>query len=359
MSGGKKLQGTDGEEFEDLTASIYDTDPTEEDDLWFLPPLDETEEEGPMPLLRTGAATPLFNPAEWRAAQDSLSAELADLALTFGMLDERMRSGPEGWRHRLALLEVADLGWWTGDRISAERLALWIGLRLGATGDDTLALARAGWAVRRLTSGAAPNAGGWEDGLSAFLGRTTPAGHEVPEAVSDLSDVMTLVAHLHPMTQSAMIFHAWRALGQGMSNDAEAAVLAARHGASAGRDGALFMPVCFSGPGALRGMGTAEQKLNAWYTGAAQATLAALLLIDRVSTWHDRAVEETRDLSGRTPPALIEVLTAWPMITAPLAEELTGASRAAVQRNLDKLSQRGLIREITGQGRYRVWTASV
>ena len=36
----------------------------------------------------------------------------------------------------------------------------------------------------------------------------------------------------------------------------------------------------------------------------------------------------------------------------------TVASRAAVQRNLDLLAQRGLIREITGQGRYMVWTAT-
>lgn len=40
-----------------------------------------------------------------------------------------------------------------------------------------------------------------------------------------------------------------------------------------------------------------------------------------------------------------------------MAEAETGASRAAVQRNLDLLVQRGLIREITGQGRYRVWAA--
>jgi Fe2+ or Zn2+ uptake regulation protein len=39
----------------------------------------------------------------------------------------------------------------------------------------------------------------------------------------------------------------------------------------------------------------------------------------------------------------------------PLAEVLTGASRAAVQRNLDWMEVRGLIREVTGQGRYRMW----
>ena len=46
------------------------------------------------------------------------------------------------------------------------------------------------------------------------------------------------------------------------------------------------------------------------------------------------------------------------MITAPLAERETGASRAAVQRNLDLLTDRGLLREITGKGRYRIWSAA-
>jgi hypothetical protein len=60
-------------------------------------------------------------------------------------------------------------------------------------------------------------------------------------------------------------------------------------------------------------------------------------------------------LSGRTPSALRKALTQWPMISAPMAEVLTGASRAAVQRNLASMQTRGLIREVTGQGRYRMW----
>jgi Fe2+ or Zn2+ uptake regulation protein len=47
------------------------------------------------------------------------------------------------------------------------------------------------------------------------------------------------------------------------------------------------------------------------------------------------------------------------MVSAPLAEELSQASRAAVQRNLDLFARRGLIREVTGQGRYRIWTAAL
>ena len=38
-----------------------------------------------------------------------------------------------------------------------------------------------------------------------------------------------------------------------------------------------------------------------------------------------------------------------------MAETLTGASRAAVQRNLAWMEAHGLIREVTGQGRFRMW----
>lgn len=62
----------------------------------------------------------------------------------------------------------------------------------------------------------------------------------------------------------------------------------------------------------------------------------------------------TAGLSGRTPPALRELLTEYPLISAPMAEALTSASRAAVQRNLTWMEEQGLIREVTGQGRFRM-----
>ncbi|MFI2765918.1 helix-turn-helix domain-containing protein [Ruegeria faecimaris] len=338
--------------------SIYDDDDADEDDLWFLPPDEEAVEDFLPPGPRVDRSL-LFDPRDWRAAQADLSLELADLAVSFGALDERLRAGPDGWTHRLALMDVSDLGWWTGDRISVDRLALWTGLRIGATGDDVQALYRAGWAVRRLTSGAAPSDGGWETGLTAFLDRIAQGIDEVPEAIADLAEVMRNSEGLHPVTQAAIGFHAWRALSQGIGQDTEAAIIAARHAAKMGRGGAVFMPLVLSGPGALRGVGEPSEKLAAWIRGTGQAVLSALLHLDRVSAWEQRARETTAELSGRTPPRLIDVFTAWPMVSAPLAEELTKASRAAVQRNIDRFSRRGLIREVTGQGRYRVWTAAL
>lgn len=41
-----------------------------------------------------------------------------------------------------------------------------------------------------------------------------------------------------------------------------------------------------------------------------------------------------------------------------MVEALTGASRAAVQRNLAWMQARGLVYEMTGQGRFRMWRAT-
>lgn len=121
--------------------------------------------------------------------------------------------------------------------------------------------------------------------------------------------------------------------------------------------GATFLPVATNGPGAVRGQGTAALNLAAWIAGAEQATLAALMTIERLREWRVRTDAATADLSGRVPALPLDALERWPLLPPPLAESQTGASRAAVQRNLDRLAERGVLREVTGQGRFRVWTA--
>ena len=279
--------------------SLYDA--AEEAEPWFLPPDDPVDDLPPLPRSERGR---IFDPADWFAAQGALSGDLAAAVLVQGRLAERMAGAGEGARLRLALEEVAELGWWTGARFGMERLALYVALRVGA-GEDGLALGQAAWAVRRLTAGAEPGAGGWRAGLAAFLGFEG-------EAVESLAEVMAGTEALHPLTRAALLLHGWGLAGENRAaRDLEAAVL------------------------------------------------AALMLLDRVALWQRKADTALADLSGKTPRALVEVFARWPMVSAPMAEEHTQASRAAVQRNLDLMTQRGVIREITGQGRYRVWTAQL
>lgn len=342
------------DEVADSSGSLKPPQKASEKNLWFLPePKDElTDHLPPGPRGEPNEAEII---TDWARAEAGLAAPLARLAGRLGALDDRLRRSPEGWRHRLALIEAADLSWFLGDRVTPDRLALWIALRLSGVHEDMAALSRVGWAVRRLTGGPRPEAN-----LSDFLGRHDPEdiGAET-ERFSDRASgwlwLMASAKHLHPISRACMGFHLWNLAGLGHHGDRmEAAVTAGRIAIGEGT-GAVFAPVAMGGAGALRAGGTPAERLARWLDGMEGATLTAMRHLDDIEAWSIRAAAIMAPLSGRTPPALRAVLTEWPLISAPMGETLTGASRAAVQRNLAWMEERGLIREVTGQGRFRMW----
>ena len=153
---------------DDPLIDVEDVDQVSEDDLWFLPgPVEREPDHLPPGPWAEPLETAVLD--EWRKAEAGHAARLARVAGRLGALDDRLRHGPEGWRHRLALIEGADLSWFVGDRLGADRLALWISMRLSGVQDESRALARVGWAVRRLSGGLGP-----EVDLSAFLDRRNP-----------------------------------------------------------------------------------------------------------------------------------------------------------------------------------------
>lgn len=346
---------------QDPSAESKLADESPEEDLWFLPgPMDDAEDDGASGPRDGQNEAGLI--ADWRQAEAAQAARLARLAGRIGALDERVRRGPVGWRHRLALIEAAALSWSAGDRVSADRLALWISLRLAGVQEDTGALARGHWAVRRLTGGPGP-----EDGLTDFLGRHEHGATDMPEPgaerIADRADswlgVMRQARDLHAISRACMGYHLWGLAGLGSDgNGMEAAVTAARIMASGG-SGAVFAPLGMGGAGAIRPGGDPAARLSRWIDGVESATLTAMRHLDDIEDWSARASVKMARLSGRTPPALRHILTDWPLVSAPMAEELTGASRAAVQRNLAWMEAQGLIREVTGQGRFRMWRAAL
>lgn len=355
---------------DDPNAASDDDPATAEADLWFLPgpPEDAAPTDPPWPQADRRA---LVEPGAWQAAEAGAAVALARAAAAFGALDERLRQAPPGWRHRLALIEVAELGWLAGDRIPADRLAQYHALRLAGAQDDSLALARAGWALRRLTGGPDP-----ETDLAGFLGRAGAASDlgpdpgsgagSAPLALSDWDQALAGAAGLHPLSRAALAYRIGQLLmaetGPGRGGAAaviEPAVAAARIAAAEGRGGLPFQPLAQGGMSGLRARGPLPGWLADWYRGAETAALACLLHLDRLAGWQARGHEVLDGLSGRTPPRLLAVLAEWPLVSAPMAEALTGASRAAVQRNLARFEAAGMIREVTGQGRFRYWTAAV
>ena len=283
--------------------SPFDRDEVADDELWFLP-ADETADPDAPPLPMPGTAPrALFDPSEWRRAQGDLGAELATLTLQFGILHERLGRLGEGIRHRLAIREAEDLSWWCGSRVSVERLTLWVGQRIGSGSDDGLAMAQAGWAVRRLSAGQGPGTPDWEQGIPRFLGRLQSGAGPNSHAVEELADVMVAAQSPHLVTQAAMLFHCWRLAGQAGARDLEAAVMAACHAAGMVRDssqpaGAVFLPLAMGGITALRATGSAHARLAGWLSGAEQATRAALLHLERLAAWQ-RAGRDAARVGGR------------------------------------------------------------
>lgn len=320
------------------------------EDLWFLP--GQPEDEAMLAPLPRVAVSERDQVVPWERAQAALALPLARVAARLGALDDRLLRAPKGWRHRLALSVAADLSWFAGERVTPERLALWLSLRLAGAQEDAQALARVGWAMRRLSSGPGP-----EEGLQAFLGRHEPGQGAEPlgERIESWQSVMAHAGDLHPLVRAAFGFYLWPMAGLGHQGDRlEAAVTAARLAAGECRGGANFVPLSL--PGAGRGPKDPEARLRAWIEGAESAILKAMRQLDQLERWQSVARDRTAKLSGRTPGQLLAVLAEWPLVSAPMAEHLTGVSRAAVQRNLTWLTDHGLICEVTGQGRYRFWS---
>ena len=62
-------------------------------------------------------------------------------------------------------------------------------------------------------------------------------------------------------------------------------------------------------------------------------------------------------MKGDTPARVIAALRAVPLMTTEMVEVDIGASRDTAERVLARLHQMGLIREITGTRRFRLWSA--
>jgi len=98
------------------------------------------------------------------------------------------------------------------------------------------------------------------------------------------------------------------------------------------------------------------ERLARWLDGMNSAILSAMRVLDDTERWAARAKADMAHLSGRTPVALRRIFSEWFLVSAPMAESVTGASRAAIQRKLAWMEESGLSREVTGQGRFRIWT---
>ena len=270
-----------------------------------------------------------------------LAADLAALCHDAGRLAERLEARPGG-AERLALQEAASLSWWSGDRIGADRLGLWLALRLGATGEDAPGVARAAWAARRLGA-ARPRAGDWGTVIGGHLGLSgedrvgdpsrvgqtgldhLAAAESRSEAaldhLADTCEGLEPMAGLSPVTLGCLGFHLWRMPDPAPPDalpadprvrEVEAAVLGARLAAGFGAgQGLLFLPLTpdrvFRAdrlrPGRAAAVGLDRRGASGHVIGPALAE-TAVGLASRGSAGHRRSVRSHARPADRLPRPL-------------------------------------------------------
>jgi hypothetical protein len=316
-------------------------------------------------------------PDDWLEAEAALARPLAEAVEAFARVDERLRAwDPAHTRaalERLALGQAAALLWAEGAAVEVERLSLWGASRIGRTSEEDAGMARAAWAARRLARGrwtlASPAAvarfeertprDDGEDGdvLGAEWGAfaRVRGGAWIAAAESWAAEVRSLRT-AHRFTQGCVAERAWRR--SGLSDGAavvEPAVAAMRIAGRAGRGGAPFAPLARRRtPGGERPV----DRLRGFYADLAAGCAEALVMLERIQAWRARADDAVADLSGRTPRLLVALLSQRVAVSAQDAADVAGVSISAAQRNLALLTERGVAREITGQGRFRMWAAA-
>ena len=336
---------------------------TPQPELWFMP--DETESHAPWDLpLPTEPRNLLFTADDWLTAERTVGRPLAAAAAALARYDERLSKIPE-CRERISLLCANAALETQGDWLPAERIALYIALREQGA-DDAQTLSQADWAVRRLQSGLDPRLD-----LNAYLGRhptdrdglleldlfSEPArGEEFSQLAGGwlrMIDALTQ-AQAPVLIRAGAAFHHWRMAEISTPGSViEAAILASVIGADGLTAG--FVPMLLGARTEILAKGPAEARLSGWLHAVANGCARASLELDRLNNWTSRAMAGIGDLTGWTPPVLVACMARNTVVSVDLLHAQTGASKAAIRRNLAEFEHRGLVREVTGQGRYRFW----
>lgn len=314
-------------------------------------------------------------PADWLAAQAGLAVDLAGAALAAGRLEARLTAMEEATRagatRRLALAEIEEMLRAQGTPLSREEIGL--DAMAARAGTDLAAMAQARWALRRLEGQSDParlrdflalhrtdDRIGQRDGDRA----TDPAwaarlsGAAFDAAAADFLEAVEGLSRIHPLARAPAVRMLWRLAdlspgGAGI----EAAVWAARDMARA-TPGLAFLPLGRHGRAIWTDGGPPEARLARHLAAVARGAADACRMLDRLACWAQAAREATAAIKGRNPARIIAALAAHPVLHTAQVEDLAGISRDTAERLLSRMRALGLVREITGARRFRLWAAA-
>ena len=317
-------------------------------------------------------------PADWLAAQSALAVDLAGAALAAGRLEARLalmdKETRAGATRRLALIEIEEMLRAQGTPLSREEIGL--DAMAARAGTDLQAMAQARWALRRLEGQSDParlrdflalhRAEDWADDRAENRaeGRAEPAWSERPSggafdgAAADFLEAMEGLAALHPLARTPAARMLWRLAGLSPEGAAiEGAVWAARDMARA-TPGLVFLPLGRHGRAIWTDGGPPMRRLSRHLAAVAQGASDAGRMLDRIADWAEAAREATATIKGQNPARIVAALAAHPVLHTAQVEDLAGISRDTAERLLSRMRRMGLVREITGARRFRLWAAA-
>lgn len=326
------------------------------DEYWFDPP--EGDDPAFPPLPRADRRM-LLDPTAWRAAERDCAVDLAQAAMAIGRLDgllagldENMRAGMIA---RLALSEVEAMLWAAGTPIAQDVLIRDLADAPASVDLEALALAR--WAIGRLQGR------GRVDDLRDFLGlhragqgrsdgdMLRPTGEDFDDEAKGLA----AVEGCHAITRAAFGLRLWRLTD--LSPDGhqlERTCWAARIMAE-GAGPLVMVPMGQWGRRVWMTGGDAEGFLGAWCGTVSAGCDEGFRTVQRLVAWSARAKRATARIKGGNAILAIDTLMAHPVLSAMAMESTTGLSRDTAERLLARLHGMGLVREVTGGKRFRLW----
>jgi hypothetical protein len=302
----------------------------------------------------------------WLRAQAALAVPLAEAAGALGRLDATLAGlTPEaaaGAVTRLALAEIEAMLWAGGIVLPREEIGRDALDARAASDPEAMRLAR--WALRRLEG-----QGALTD-LPGFLGLHRTAGSEPGAAArlrgpdfargaADYLARLAAAAELHPMVRGCLAGLLWRQAGLSPPDRViEPAVHAARLMAQ-GCERLSFAPLGPAGRRVWTAGGAVEERLAAHLAALSTGARASREEIRRIEAWAAEARRATAAIRGENAGRVIAVLAARPLASAEDVATGAGISRMTAERMLNRLTEMGVFREITGASRFRLWRANL
>ncbi|SMO43313.1 MarR family transcriptional regulator [Paracoccus laeviglucosivorans] len=313
-----------------------------------------------------GFAPPMLGPQDWLAAQRDAAGPLARAAAAVGRLDATIAAlapdARDGATRRLALIELEAMLWAQGTPLRREEIGR--DVMEGRAGTDLEAMRLARWGLRRLEGQ------GTLSDLRGFLGlyrsdgiglaeplAARPVGEAFDAGAAEFHAAAGALAGIEPAARAPALRAAWRLCDLSAPEClVEPACWTARDMAE-GCEVLRFVPLGRHGRSVWIDGGAALPRVQRQLQAVEQGATDARRELRRIADWAIRARDAVAGIKGDNPARVIAALAAHPLMTTAMVEEATATSRDTAERLLARMQSMGLIREITGARRFRLWTA--